>query len=106
MGARSAPHLDFAGEVRAHAGLATLHASRIQDVATARHAIESGKLDLVGMTRAHMADPHIVAQIAAGEEHAHPPLRRHGLLHRLDLQAARRSASTTPPPGASGRCRT
>jgi 2,4-dienoyl-CoA reductase-like NADH-dependent reductase (Old Yellow Enzyme family) len=69
MGARSAPHLDFAGEVRAHVGLATMHASRIQDVATARHAVESGKLDLVGMTRAHMADPHIVARIAAGEEH-------------------------------------
>ena len=40
----------------------TLHARRIQDVATARHAVASGKLDLVGMTRAQMADPHIVAQ--------------------------------------------
>lgn len=68
MGERSAPHLDFAGEVRSHARLTTLHASRIQDVATARHAIESGKLDLVGMTRAHMADPHIVAKIKRGEE--------------------------------------
>lgn len=69
MGARSAPHLDFAGEVRAQARLTTMHASRIQDVASARHAIESGKLDLVGMTRAHMADPHIAAKIAAGREH-------------------------------------
>ena len=39
----------------------TFHAARIQDVATARHAIESGKLDMVGMTRAHLADPHIAA---------------------------------------------
>lgn len=69
MGAASAPHLDFAGEVRAHARLPTMHASRIQDVATARHAVASGKLDLVGMTRAGMADPHIAARIAAGEEH-------------------------------------
>ena len=68
MGARSAPHLDFAGEVREHARLTTMHATRIQDVATARHAIEAGKLDLVGMTRAHMADPHIVAKIMEGQE--------------------------------------
>ena len=29
----------------------------------------SGKLDMVGMTRAHIADPHIVRKIAAGREH-------------------------------------
>ncbi len=69
MGARSAPHLDFAGEVRAATGIATFHAARIQDVATARHAIATGKLDLVGMTRAHMADPHIAAKVASGREH-------------------------------------
>ncbi len=69
MGARSAPHLDFAGEVRGATRLPTFHAARIQDVATARHAIESGKLDLVGMTRAHLADPHIARKIAEGREH-------------------------------------
>ena len=40
---------------------------------------------MVGMTRAHMADPHIARKIAAGREARDPPLRRHGLLHRLDL---------------------
>ena len=68
MGERSAPHLDFAGEVRAETRLPTFHAARIQDVATARHAIASGKLDMVGMTRAHMADPHIARKIAEGRE--------------------------------------
>ncbi len=68
QGMRSAPHLDFAGEIRAATQFPTFHAARIQDVATARHAIASGKLDMVGMTRAHMADPHIVAKIVAGEE--------------------------------------
>ncbi|GGL70070.1 NADH:flavin oxidoreductase [Wenxinia marina] len=68
QGMRSAPHLDFAGEVRAAAGVPTFHAAKIQDVATARHAVASGKLDMVGMTRAHMADPHIVAKILRGEE--------------------------------------
>ncbi|XDA97284.1 NADH:flavin oxidoreductase [Sulfitobacter sp. LCG007] len=68
QGMKSAPHLDFAGEVRAEAQLPTFHAARIQDVATARHAVASGKLDMVGMTRAHIADPHIVAKILRGEE--------------------------------------
>jgi 2,4-dienoyl-CoA reductase-like NADH-dependent reductase (Old Yellow Enzyme family) len=69
MGERSAPHLDFAGLVRAATRLPTFHAARVQDVATARHAIESGKLDLVGMTRAHLADPHIALKIKQGREH-------------------------------------
>lgn len=68
QGMRSAPHLDFAGEVRAATGFPTFHAARIQDVATARYAIASGKLDMVGMTRAHMADPHIVRKILEGRE--------------------------------------
>jgi 2,4-dienoyl-CoA reductase-like NADH-dependent reductase (Old Yellow Enzyme family) len=68
QGMASAPHLDFAGEVRAATGIPVFHAARIPDVATARHAIASGKLDMVGMTRAHLADPHLVARVRAGEE--------------------------------------
>lgn len=68
QGMASAPHLDFAGEVRAAAGLPMFHAARIPDVATARHAVASGKLDMVGMTRAHIADPHIVRKVIAGLE--------------------------------------
>jgi NADPH-dependent 2,4-dienoyl-CoA reductase/sulfur reductase-like enzyme len=45
------------------------HAARIADVATARHAVATGRLDMVGMTRAHIADPHIVRKILAGQEH-------------------------------------
>jgi 2,4-dienoyl-CoA reductase-like NADH-dependent reductase (Old Yellow Enzyme family) len=63
-----APHLDFAGEVRTATNFPVFHAGRIADTATARYAIASGKLDMVGMTRAHMADPYIVAKIMAGEE--------------------------------------
>ncbi len=69
QGMRSAPHLDFAGDVRAQTKFPVFHASRIADVATARHAVAEGKLDMVGMTRAHIADPHIGAKIAAGREH-------------------------------------
>ena len=69
QGMRSAPHLDFAGEVRAATKFPVFHAARIADVATARHAISSGKLDMVGMTRAHIADPHIARKVATGLEH-------------------------------------
>ncbi|WP_146346858.1 NADH:flavin oxidoreductase [Falsiphaeobacter marinintestinus] len=68
QGMRGAPHLDFAGQIRSEVGLPTFHAARIPDVATARHAVASGLLDMVGMTRAHIADPHIVAKIRAGRE--------------------------------------
>lgn len=68
IGMKSNPHLDFAGEVRAATNFPVFHAARIADVATARHAIVTGKLDMVGMTRAHIADPHIVAKIMRGEE--------------------------------------
>lgn len=67
-GMASAPHLDFAGEIRAETKFPVFHAAKIGDVATARHAIESGKLDMVGMTRAHIADPHIGRKISAGQE--------------------------------------
>ena len=63
MGMASAPFLDLAGEVRAATRFPVFHATRIQDVATARHAIASGKVDMIGMTRAHMADPHIMRKI-------------------------------------------
>lgn len=68
MGAASAPHLAFVGEVKRATGLPVLHASRINDVATARYAIREGLLDLVGMVRAHMAEPNITTLIEAGEE--------------------------------------
>jgi len=48
--------------------LPVFHAARINEVATARHALRENLLDMVGMTRAHMADPYIVKKIASGEE--------------------------------------
>ncbi|HEY4163429.1 MAG TPA: FAD-dependent oxidoreductase, partial [Dongiaceae bacterium] len=68
MGTPAAPHLDMVRRVKEALRVPVLHAARIADVATARHAISSGAVDLIGMTRAHMADPHIVAKIMRGEE--------------------------------------
>ena len=68
QGMASSPALDFAGEVKAETKFPVFNAAKIADVATARHAIESGKLDMVGMTRAHIADPHIVRKVMEGRE--------------------------------------
>ncbi|MCG7621755.1 NADH:flavin oxidoreductase [Epibacterium sp. Ofav1-8] len=68
QGMKSAPHLDFAGRVKEETDLPVFHAARIPDVATARHAVQAGLLDMVGMTRAHMADPHVVRKIREGRE--------------------------------------
>ncbi|WP_421904902.1 FAD-dependent oxidoreductase [Mameliella sp.] len=68
QGMKNAPHLDFAGAVRKATGMPTFHAAKIPDVATARHAVAAGLLDMVGMTRAHMADPHVVKKIIEGRE--------------------------------------
>ncbi len=68
QGMANSPHLDFAGEIRAATQFPTFHAAKIPDVATARHAIAAGKVDMVGMTRAHMTDPHIVRKIIEKRE--------------------------------------
>ena len=90
-----------------HTGLAVLHASKIDDVATARHAIREGMVDMVGMTRAHIADPHLVRKIDSGSRGRDPAVRRRHLLPRPHLRSpARRCASTTRRRAASRRCRT
>lgn len=68
MGTPSAPFLEFAGQVKREVGIPVMHAARIQDVATARYAVREGLVDLVGMTRPHIADPYIVNKIRAGAE--------------------------------------
>lgn len=67
-GMRSAPHVEMAAKVKAASRLPVFHAARIPDLATARHAVASGQVDLVGMTRAHIAEPDIVAKLQAGRE--------------------------------------
>ncbi len=68
MGTPTAPFLDFAAQVRRRIAVPVMHAARIADVATARYAVREGLLDLVGMTRPQMADPHLVRKLRAGDE--------------------------------------
>ncbi|MES0101079.1 NADH:flavin oxidoreductase [Mesorhizobium sp. M0019] len=64
-----APWLATVAEFRKFVKTPLIHACRVADVATARHAIAEGILDLVGLTRAHIADPHIVRKIQEKKEH-------------------------------------
>jgi 2,4-dienoyl-CoA reductase-like NADH-dependent reductase (Old Yellow Enzyme family)/thioredoxin reductase len=68
MSMPSAPWLQKAAAFKRAVSLPVIHAAKIADLATARYAISEGLLDLVGMTRAHMADPHLVVKFAQGKE--------------------------------------
>jgi 2,4-dienoyl-CoA reductase-like NADH-dependent reductase (Old Yellow Enzyme family)/thioredoxin reductase len=63
-----APFLKAVGAFKREVSLPVFHAARIPDLATARHAIAENLLDMVAMTRAHMADPQIVNKLMRGEE--------------------------------------
>ena len=68
MGGPRAPFVHVAARMKRETGLAVFHATRIADLATAEHCVREGLVDMVAMTRAHMADPHIVAKMMRGEE--------------------------------------
>ena len=68
MGMPVASHLGIAGRIRAEVDLPIFHAGGIADLASARHAIKDGHLDMIGMTRAHIADPHLMAKLQRGDE--------------------------------------
>jgi 2,4-dienoyl-CoA reductase-like NADH-dependent reductase (Old Yellow Enzyme family) len=61
-----APFLHLASAVKAAVGLPVIQAQRIPDVATAARALDDGHVDLVGMTRPQMADPHLVNKLSRG----------------------------------------
>ena len=61
-----APYLAMAGAIKAAVDIPVIHAGRIPDLATAARAIQEGHVDLVAMTRSHMADPHIAAKLREG----------------------------------------
>lgn len=63
-----APFLDNVARFKKEVSLPVFHAARITDVANARHAVRAGILDMVAMTRAHIADPQIANKISRGEE--------------------------------------
>ncbi|SAL68081.1 FAD-dependent oxidoreductase [Caballeronia humi] len=69
----SAPWLSKAASFRRAVQLPVFHAAKIADLATARYAIGEGLIDMVGMTRAHIAEPHLVRLIETHREDAARP---------------------------------
>jgi 2,4-dienoyl-CoA reductase-like NADH-dependent reductase (Old Yellow Enzyme family)/thioredoxin reductase len=68
MGMPSAAHLNVAASIRQAVSLLVFHAGGIADVSTARRAVSDGLVDMVGMTRAHIADPYLVQKIVEKRE--------------------------------------
>ena len=68
MASPIAPWLQAVGAFKREVALPVFHAARITDIATARYAIRDGLLDMVAMTRAHIADPHLVRKLAEDRE--------------------------------------
>ncbi|MFO0997458.1 MAG: NADH:flavin oxidoreductase [Alphaproteobacteria bacterium] len=64
----SAPYLHLASAIKAAVNVPIFHAGKIADPATAARAIAEGHLDMVAMTRAHIADPHFVRKVREGRE--------------------------------------
>jgi len=69
MGTPASPHIDKLKNIRSQVSVPIIHSCRVMDLGSARSALEIGAVDMVGMTRAHMADPHILSKFEAGEEH-------------------------------------
>ncbi|MFI5015230.1 MAG: FAD-dependent oxidoreductase [Hyphomicrobiales bacterium] len=61
-----APYLALASAIKAAVGIPVLHAGRITDFATAARAVDEGHVDLVALTRSHIADPHMVTKLMEG----------------------------------------
>ena len=68
LGGPLAPHLECAAAIKRVVSQPVFHSARVIDAATARYAVGEGKVDMIGMTRAHIADPMIVVKIERGEE--------------------------------------
>ena len=73
MASPIAPWLTAVGAFKREVKLPVFHAARVSDTSSARYAIREGLLDMVAMTRAHIADPYIVAKLQAGQESAIRP---------------------------------
>lgn len=57
------PFLHLAAGIKEVVDVPVIHAQNIKDPNQAQRILEAGYVDLVGMTRAHIADPHLIAKI-------------------------------------------
>ncbi|SHO64343.1 2,4-dienoyl-CoA reductase [Pseudoxanthobacter soli DSM 19599] len=63
-----APFLYLPSAMKREIDVPVFHAQRVTDLATAARAVGEGHVDMVAMTRAHIADPHLVAKLIDGRD--------------------------------------
>ncbi|KAA0972541.1 NADH:flavin oxidoreductase [Aureimonas fodinaquatilis] len=63
-----APFLYLPSAIKREVDVPVFHAQRVTDLATAARAVAEGHVDMVAMTRAHIADPHLVNKLQDGRE--------------------------------------
>jgi 2,4-dienoyl-CoA reductase-like NADH-dependent reductase (Old Yellow Enzyme family)/thioredoxin reductase len=61
-----APFLFLASAIKREVDIPIFHAQRVTDLNTAGRAVAEGHVDMVAMTRAHIADPHLVRKLMEG----------------------------------------
>lgn len=59
-------YLAWAGRLRRALTVPVFGTGRVNDPLLAEAALRRGDVDVIGMTRAHLADPHLVGKLAAG----------------------------------------
>ena len=62
------PFVHLAAGIKAVSKVPVLHAQGIRDVTQAERILSNGMVDMVGMTRAQIADPHMMRKIRNGQE--------------------------------------
>ncbi|HET6390730.1 NADH:flavin oxidoreductase [Hyphomicrobium sp.] len=62
------PFVHLASGIKSVVSVPVLHAQGIRDISQAERILANGLVDMVGMTRAHIADPHIMNKVREGRE--------------------------------------
>lgn len=62
------PFVHLAAGIKSVVSVPILHAQGIRDITQAERILANGFVDMVGMTRAHIADPHIMKKVREGRE--------------------------------------
>ncbi|MBB4302783.1 2,4-dienoyl-CoA reductase-like NADH-dependent reductase (Old Yellow Enzyme family) [Rhodobium orientis] len=68
MGSPAAPWVGAVGRFKREVNLPVFHAAKLSDLASARFAVSEGHVDMAGLTRPQIADPHMTAKLLRGEE--------------------------------------
>ncbi|WP_371347557.1 FAD-dependent oxidoreductase [Ancylobacter sp. IITR112] len=63
-----APFLYLPSAIKREVEVPIFHAQRVTDLATGARAVAEGHVDMIAMTRAHIADPHLVKKLMEGRD--------------------------------------